>query len=105
MNNKINKLNDILIALEKIIDEKKQNDNDSYTAKLLKEDITKVVQKVGEEATEVVIEAVLKNKDKTIYESADLLFHLLVMWNKLGIRLEDIAEELEKRRKNKNDLR
>ena len=41
----------------------------------------------------------LKNKKKTIYESADLIFHLLIMWNKLEIKIEDIAEELEKRKK------
>ena len=61
--------------------------------------LNKIIQKVGEESVEVIIEATLKNKKKTIYESADLLYHLLLMWNKLNINLEDIAKELNRRKK------
>ena len=71
----------------------------SYTEKLLTGDLKKVVQKVGEESVEVSIEATLKDKKRTIYESADLIFHLLVMWNRLDIKIEEIAEELERRKK------
>jgi len=78
---------------------KKSNKNITYTEKLLAGNINKIIQKVGEETVEVLIEATLKNKKKTIYESADLIFHLLIMWNKLEIKIEDIAEELEKRKK------
>ena len=66
---------------------------------MLTGDLKKVIQKVGEEAVEVSIEATLKNKKRTIYESADLIFHLLVMWNRLDIKIEEIAEELERRKK------
>ena len=90
----------ILIYLEDIIEKKKQsNKNISYTDKLLSGDLNKIIQKVGEEAVEVLIEATSKNKKKTIYESADLIYHLLVMWNKLNIDLDEIAEELENRKK------
>ena len=93
-------IKNVLYYLENLIEKKKKsNKNISYTEKLLAGNINKIIQKVGEEAVEVLIEATLKNKQKTIYESADLIFHLLVMWNKLEIKIEDIAEELEKRKK------
>ncbi len=93
-------IKNVLYYLENLIEKKKKsNKNISYTEKLLAGNINKVIQKVGEETVEVLIEATLKNKQKTIYESADLIFHLLIMWNKLEIKIEDIAEELEKRKK------
>ena len=93
-------IKNILYYLEDLIEKKKKsNKNTTYTEKLLAGNINKIIQKVGEEAVEVLIEATLKNKQKTIYESADLIFHLLIMWNKLEIKIEDIAEELEKRKK------
>ena len=64
---------------------------DTYTSSLLKKSIARISQKVGEEAVEVVIAANLKDKKQTITESADLLFHLMVLWKKLGIKEEDIA--------------
>ena len=93
-------IKNVLHYLEDVIENKKKNNkNITYTEKLLAGNINKIIQKVGEEAVEVLIEATLKNKQKTIYESADLIFHLLLMWNKLEIKTEDIAEELEKRKK------
>ena len=93
-------IKNVLYYLEDLIEKKKKNNkNNTYTEKLLAGNINKIIQKVGEEAVEVLIEATLKNKKKTIYESADLIFHLLIMWNKLEIKIEDIAEELEKRKK------
>jgi|TARA_A100001388_G_C28569668_1_gene403672 phosphoribosyl-ATP pyrophosphohydrolase/phosphoribosyl-AMP cyclohydrolase len=99
MQKKENSLGLTLSYLEDLIRSKKNSSNSSYTTKLIKGDINKVIQKVGEESTEVIIEATLKNKERTIYESADLLYHLLVMWSKLNINLEEIAEELNKRKK------
>ena len=93
-------IKNVLHYLEDVIEKKKKNNkNITYTEKLLAGNTNKIIQKVGEEAVEVLIEATLKNKQKTIYESADLIFHLLLMWNKLEIKIEDIAEELEKRKK------
>lgn len=99
MKEKVNNLGLVLNYLEELIHSKKNSTNSSYTSKLVKGDINKVIQKVGEESVEVIIEAALKNREKTIYESADLLYHLLVMWSKLNISLEEIAEELNKRKK------
>lgn len=71
----------------------------SYTSKLLVKDTERVAQKVGEEALEVAIASVMKNKKATMEESADLLFHLLVLWKKMDIELDEIAMVLEKRKK------
>ena len=66
---------------------------------LLKKSIARISQKVGEEAVEVVIAANLKDKKQAIAESADLLFHLMVLWKKLGVKEEDVAKELSRRKK------
>ena len=98
--NKESKIAVILNYLENIINKKKNNNrNNSYTKNLLEGDLNKVIQKVGEETVELLIEATLKNKKRTIYESADLIYHLLVMWNRLDITLDEVAEELENRKK------
>ena len=97
---KENKMINILNYLEETIDKKKHNNvNTSYTKNLLEGDLNKVIQKVGEESVELLIEATLKNKKRTIYESADLIYHLLVMWSRLDITLDEIAKELENRKK------
>ena len=93
-------LGDNLNYLESLIQKKNRKIKYfSYTEKLIKGHMKKVIQKVGEEAVEVSIEATLKNKKRTIYESADLNFSFLVMWNRLDIKIEEIAEELERRKK------
>ncbi len=99
MNKKENNLGLVLTYLEELIASKKTANSSGYTNKLIKGNLNKIIQKVGEESVEVLIEATLKNRKKTIYESADLLYHLLVMWNKLNINLKDIAKELNRRKK------
>ena len=90
--------NDFLYSLEKIIGDRKKNPTEkSYTASLFNKGINKIAQKVGEEATEVVIEAVDDNIDRLKEESADLLYHLLVLLADKGITLNDISEVLRKR--------
>lgn len=69
----------------------------SYTAKLFARGTGKIAQKLGEEAVETVIAAVGKDRDGTIGESADLIYHLLVLWADAGIRPEDVLAELERR--------
>merc|ERR1711957_808601 len=69
----------------------------SWTAKLLSKGVNKCAQKVGEEATETVIEAVAGNKIGVIKESADLLYHLQVVWAVVGVEPEDIYAELRRR--------
>ena len=69
----------------------------SYSAKLFDSGTEKIAQKLGEEAVETVIAAVAKDRDATIGESADLLYHLLVAWADAGIAPEDVLTELERR--------
>ncbi len=70
----------------------------SYTARLLAKGIDTVCKKVGEEATEVVLAAKGAERDQVIYESADLLYHLSVLWQATGVSLAEVATELESRR-------
>lgn len=69
----------------------------SYTTRLFREGVNKMAQKLGEEALETVIEATNGTNDKLVYEASDMLYHLLVLLTSKGLRIEDIAEELQKR--------
>lgn len=66
----------------------------SYTARLLAGGVDRVAQKVGEEATETVIAGVRRDPDAVVTESADLLYHLLVLWQATGVAPEAVAAEL-----------
>ncbi|HYZ32396.1 MAG TPA: phosphoribosyl-ATP diphosphatase [Crenalkalicoccus sp.] len=69
----------------------------SHSARLMARGTAKVAQKLGEEAVECVIEAALGNRAATILESADLLYHLMVVWVDAGIRPEEVWAELRRR--------
>ena len=69
----------------------------SYTTSLFRSGINKMAQKVGEEAVETVIEACNGSDDRLIYESADLIYHLIVLLTSKGYGIEDIARELKVR--------
>ena len=69
----------------------------SYTTSLLRSGVNKMAQKVGEEAVETVIEACNGTDDRLIYESADLMYHLIVLLTSKGYGIEDIARELKER--------
>jgi len=69
----------------------------SYTARLMARGQEKLAQKLGEEATEAVIEAIKGDADKLILESADLLYHLLALWATLGIKPTQVWAELARR--------
>jgi phosphoribosyl-AMP cyclohydrolase / phosphoribosyl-ATP pyrophosphohydrolase len=71
----------------------------SYTARLLAKGIDTVCKKVGEEATEVVLAAKGDEHGQVVYESADLLYHLAVLWRATGVRLDEVAAELASRRR------
>jgi phosphoribosyl-ATP pyrophosphohydrolase len=70
---------------------------DSYTARLISRGIEKCAQKLGEEATEAVIAAVTANKPELVKESADVLYHLLVVLRASGVPLADVMAELDAR--------
>ena len=69
----------------------------SYVAKLFHKGADSILKKIGEEATEVVIAAKDENREQIVYESADLLFHLMVMSARYDLTLADVAEELARR--------
>ena len=69
----------------------------SYTTSLFKDGINRMAQKVGEEALEAVIEACNGTNGRLIYEGADLLYHLIVLLTSKGLRIEDLAKELQVR--------
>lgn len=89
---------DFLAHLEGVITERKNNPSDkSYTSSLFQKGINKIAQKVGEEATELVIEAKDENVDLFKNEGADLLFHYLILLSAKGVKLDDIIAVLKKR--------
>jgi phosphoribosyl-ATP pyrophosphohydrolase len=71
----------------------------SYTAKLLARGRPKVAQKVGEEGVEVVIAALAEDRDALARESADLLYHLQVLWTEVGLDPSEVWRVLEQRQK------
>jgi len=92
--------NEVLNQLyEIIIDRVRTKKEGSYTVKLLERGKPYVAQKVGEEASEVIVAALAETKERFICEVADLLYHLLVLMVLEGVRLEDVYEELRRRMK------
>lgn len=98
--NEINSSENFLEKLESVIASKKNSsDEKSYTASLFKSGINKIAQKVGEEAVEVVIEAKDSNDNLFLNESADLLFHYLILLQAKGFKLNDVVAILKDRHK------
>jgi phosphoribosyl-AMP cyclohydrolase / phosphoribosyl-ATP pyrophosphohydrolase len=90
----------LLHRLEEIIHDRQQKmPEGSYTTKLFREGAPRIAQKVGEEGVEVAIAAVLGDRKRVTEESADLLYHLLVLLRQQGMTLEEVIRELQKRMK------
>jgi phosphoribosyl-AMP cyclohydrolase / phosphoribosyl-ATP pyrophosphohydrolase len=77
--------------------EKRHNEmpEGSYTTSLFKDGLNRMAQKVGEEALESVIEACNGTNERLVYESADMIYHLIVLLTSKGLRIEDLAKELQ----------
>lgn len=89
---------DVLYKLYATVNTRKKADPEkSYVARLMKRGRRKICQKLGEEAVETAIAALSEGKKATISESADLLFHLTVLWSEMGIKPDDVMKELESR--------
>lgn len=89
---------DLLDTLEQTIRARRLGDPaTSYVAKLTARGRAKIAQKLGEEATEAVIAAIQDDRDELVKESADLLFHLLVLLADMGLGLDDVRAELARR--------
>ncbi len=92
------KNDDVLERLYKLVEERRKADpENSYIAKRLKQGTAKIAQKLGEEAVETVIAAISKNRAGIINESADLLFHWLLLMADSGIKISEVMDELERR--------
>lgn len=96
--NESNIAENFLFFLEQIIDERIQNPSDnSYTSKLFSKGINKIAQKVGEEATELIIEAKDNNNDNFKNEAADLIYHFLVLLAAKSVSLDEVISVLKNR--------
>ena len=89
-----------LAKLEALIEERKTAaPESSYTAKLLQGPLHKAAQKVGEEGVETALAAIAETDDGLVYESADLIYHLMVLLSAKDIKLADVIKELQTRHK------
>jgi phosphoribosyl-ATP pyrophosphohydrolase/phosphoribosyl-AMP cyclohydrolase len=89
-----------LTELQDFIEKRhKEMPEGSYTTSLFADGLNRMAQKVGEESLEAVIEAVNGTDERLIYESADMFYHLIVLLTSKGLRIEDIAKELQVRHK------
>lgn len=87
-----------LTELQDFIEERhRQMPEGSYTTSLFRDGLNRMAQKVGEEALELVIEAVNGTDDRMIYEGSDMLYHLIVLLTSKGLRIEQMAQELMER--------
>ena len=69
----------------------------SYTTSLFKDGLNRMAQKFGEEALEAVIEATNGTSERLIYEASDMIYHLIVLLTSKGMRIEELAKELQER--------
>ncbi|NLF46872.1 MAG: bifunctional phosphoribosyl-AMP cyclohydrolase/phosphoribosyl-ATP diphosphatase HisIE [Clostridiales bacterium] len=84
--------------LYKIISQRRKNPREgSYTSYLFEMGMEKILKKIGEESTEVIIAAGKKDKEETVYEIADLAYHVMVMMSEMGIEPKEITAELAER--------
>lgn len=85
------------VLYEMLAERKEKMPEGSYTTYLFSKGIDKILKKVGEESTEVIIGAKSGDKAETIYEIADLTYHVMVLMNEMGISLEEVRKELASR--------
>ncbi|SMO37462.1 phosphoribosyl-ATP pyrophosphatase [Balnearium lithotrophicum] len=94
------RIGDVLEELYRTVEERKRElPEGSYTASLFKRGEDRILQKVGEEAVETILALKSGRREDAVYEVSDLLYHLTVALVNSGISLEEIAEELNRRKK------
>lgn len=91
-------MSEIIQALEATIRDRREHPREgSYTCRLFAAGRTEILKKVGEEAVETVVAGGLEGDDRVLYESADLIYHLLVMLAERGLAWADVEAELQQR--------
>ena len=90
-------MKELEVLYQTALDRKNNPQAGSYTTYLFEKGLDKILKKVGEETTEVIIAAKAEDKKETIYEIADLAYHILVLMVEQGISLKDINDELASR--------
>ena len=96
----------VLQALyDTVINRKNNPQEGSYTCYLLEKGLDKILKKVGEECSETIIAAKNNDNGETVYEIADLIYHLMVMMVNQGIELDDVLAELDKRAEKTGNLK
>lgn len=98
-------MKELEVLYETILSRKEQGEEGSYTSYLFQKGLDKILKKVGEECTEVVIASLSQTKEDQINEIGDLLYHLMVLMVEKGITLEEVNEELEKRSEKTHNLK
>lgn len=97
---------EVLVALYATVLNRKDNPKEgSYTCYLLDKGIDKILKKVGEECSETIIAAKNGDNSETVYEIADLIYHLMVMMVNQGIELDEVLNELDKRSEKTGNLK
>ncbi|MEG3225420.1 MAG: phosphoribosyl-ATP diphosphatase [Methanobacteriales archaeon Met13] len=90
----------VIRDIYKVLEDRRDNPVDSYTSRIMQDDhklaVDKILEKIGEEAAEVIIAA--KNKDNLVQESVDLIFHTLLLLVYSGVELDQLLAEFESRR-------
>ena len=80
-----------------VLEARRRNPSGSRTSKLFRDGVQKMAKKLAEEAIEVGLDAVQMNRESVILESADVLYHLLVIWAECGIAPTDVMNEIDRR--------
>ncbi|HSO25809.1 MAG TPA: phosphoribosyl-ATP diphosphatase [Methanobacteriaceae archaeon] len=92
---------ELIREIYQVLEDRRDNPVDSYTSKLMQDDKKaaedKILEKIGEESAEVIIAS--KNNDNLVHESADLIFHTLLLLVYKGVELDELLDELKRRRK------
>ena len=97
--------NELYDLYETIMSRKAEKQEGSYTCYLFEKGLDKILKKVGEECSETIIAAKNGDNSETVYEIADLIYHLTVMMVQQGIPLEDVLAELDKRSEKTGNLK
>lgn len=97
--------NEFQVLYETVLDRKENPEEGSYTAYLFQKGQEKILKKVGEECTEVIIAAMKDDRQELICEIGDLWYHVTVLMAEKGVSLQDVEAELEKRSQKKHNLK